>query len=148
MGLEQGAQLGSYEILSTLGVGGMGEVYRARDGKLGREVAIKVLLADIAGAPDRIARFRREARVLAGLNHPSIATLFAFEHDDDTSFLVMELVEGETLAERIARGPLPLAEALPIFIAIAEGLESGTCPGRGASRSQTGQHQGPVDGGR
>ena len=102
MALEAGTRLGHYEILSPLGAGGMGEVYRAKDTKLGREVAIKLLLDEVsADPPGRLARFEREARVLASLNHPNIATLHGFEKEGDTSFLIMELVEGETLADRI-----------------------------------------------
>jgi serine/threonine protein kinase len=114
--------LSHYEIVSSLGAGGMGEVYRARDTKLGREVAIKLLLEEVSSDPDRLARFQREARVLASLNHANIATLHGLEDHQGTSFLVMELVEGDTLADRIARGPLPIDEALPLFVQIAEGL--------------------------
>jgi len=102
----------------------MGEVYRARDTKLGREVAIKLLLAEVSDDPERLARFEREARVLASLNHTNIATLFGFESEGETSFLVMEVVEGETLADRIKRGAIPVDEAIPHFIQIAEGLEA------------------------
>ena len=102
----------------------MGEVYRAKDTKLGREVAIKLLLEEVSADPERVARFEREARVLASLNHNNIATLYGFEKEEDTSFLVMELVEGETLAERIKRGAIPVEEALPLFLQIAEGLEA------------------------
>ena len=122
MGLDPGTLLGHYEILSSLGAGGMGEVYRARDTKLGREVAIKLLLAEVSEDPERLARFEREAHVLASLNHPNIATLHGFESEGATNFLVMELVEGETLAERIQRGAIALEEALPLFLKIAEGL--------------------------
>jgi serine/threonine-protein kinase len=122
--LQAGRTLGHYEILSTLGAGGMGEVYRARDSRLGREVAIKLLLEEVAADPERLARFEREARLLASLNHPHIATLHGFETEGATKFLVMELVEGETLADRIARGPIALEEAIRIFLAIAEGLEA------------------------
>jgi len=124
--MEPGTKLGQYEILDRLGAGGMGEVWRARDTHLGRDVAIKLLLEGVSADPDRLARFEREARVLAALNHPNVATLFGFERDDSgsTPFLVMELVEGETLAERIDRGPVPLSEARTIFIQIAEGLEA------------------------
>jgi Tol biopolymer transport system component len=122
--LQSGRTLGHYEILSTLGAGGMGEVYRARDTRLGREVAIKLLLDEVASDPERLARFEREARVLASLNHPHIATLHGFETEGATKFLVMELVEGETLADRIARGPITIEEAIPIFVQIAEGLEA------------------------
>lgn len=108
--MEIGSRLGTYEIGPLLGVGGMGEVYRARDTKLGREVAIKVLPESVAQDEDRLARFGREARVLASLNHPNIATLHSLENDGATHFLVMELVEGETLAERILRN---LLDSLP-----------------------------------
>ena len=102
----------------------MGEVYRARDAKLGREVAIKVLPAEFSQDKERLARFEREARLLASLNHPNIATLHGFEESNDIQFLVMELVEGETLGERLARGPIPLDEALPMFEQIASGLHA------------------------
>ena len=124
LALEAGSTLGHYEIVSSLGAGGMGEVYRAKDTKLGREVAIKLLLDEVSADPERLARFEREARVLASLNHNNIATLHGFEKEGDTSFLVMELVEGETLADRIKRGAIPVDEALPLFIQIAEGLEA------------------------
>ena len=124
MQLEPGAKLGHYEIVSSLGAGGMGEVYRAKDTKLGREVAIKLLLEEVACDHERLARFEREARVLASLNHNNIATLYGFETEGDTSFLVMEVVEGETLADRIKRGAIPVDEALPVFLQIAEGLEA------------------------
>jgi Tol biopolymer transport system component len=124
MALAAGARLGPYEILVPLGAGGMGEVYRARDTKLGREVAVKVLPEDFAHSEDRLARFEREARVLASLNHPHIATLYGFEQHSETRFIVMEMVEGEDLATRLRRGPLPLREALPLFLQVAEGLEA------------------------
>src|SRR5438552_3697176 len=114
MSLGPGARLGPYEILSALGAGGMGEVYRARDTKLGRDVAIKVLPASLTSDPDRLARFAREAQVLASLNHPHIAAIYHVEDSGGAPALVMELVEGETLADRIARGPIPLDETLPI----------------------------------
>jgi len=109
-----GKTLGSFEIISQLGKGGMGEVYRAKDSKLGRDVAIKVLPEEFAKDADRIARFQREAKLLASLNHPNIAAIYGLEESNGTHFLVLELVEGETLAERIARGPLPLDEALDL----------------------------------
>jgi Tol biopolymer transport system component len=118
--LESGARLGPYEILSALGAGGMGEVYRARDTKLNRDVAIKVLLPAVANDPDRLARFSREAQVLASLNHPNIAHIYGIEG----AAIVMELVEGEDLAQRISRGPIPLDAALPIARQIAEALEA------------------------
>ena len=124
MALEIGTRLGSYEVVSSLGAGGMGEVYRAKDLKLGREVAIKLLLDEVSADPERLARFDREARVLASLNHPNVATLYGFEREGDTSFLVMELVEGETLADRVARGPIAVDEAIALFLQIAEGLEA------------------------
>ncbi len=119
-----GTTLSHYEILEKLGAGGMGVVYRARDAKLGRDVAIKVLPADLSHDAERLSRFEREARLLASLNHPHVATLHGFEEASGTRFLVMELVEGETLADRIARHPLPIEEALPLFRQIAEGLEA------------------------
>ena len=123
MTLAAGLKLGPYEIVSPLGAGGMGEVYRARDSKLGRDVAIKVLPAAYASDAERMARFEGEARVLASLNHPHVATIHGLEESGSVRALVMELVEGETLAERIARGPIPLEEALPIAREIAEALE-------------------------
>ena len=124
MALKPGTKLGHYEVVSSLGAGGMGEVYRAKDTKLGREVAIKLLLEEVSADPERLARLEREARVLASLNHDNIASLHAFEQEGGSSFLVMELVEGETLAERIRRGAIPAEEALPLFLKIAEGLEA------------------------
>ncbi len=122
--LTAGTTLGSYQILALLGAGGMGEVYRARDAKLHRDVAIKVLLPAVANDPDRLARFSREAQVLASLNHPNIAAIYGLEDDGNVRALVMELVEGPTLAERIAQGAVPLDEALPIARQIAEALEA------------------------
>ena len=121
--LVSGTQLGAYEILSQLGSGGMGEVYRARDSKLKREVAIKVLPQMFAKDAERVARFQREAQVLASLNHPNIASIYGLEETNGSLALVMELVEGPTLAERIAAGPIPSEDALPISRQIAEGLE-------------------------
>jgi serine/threonine protein kinase/Tol biopolymer transport system component len=115
--------LGRYKILSKIGAGGMGEVYRAEDPKLGRHVAIKVLPQAFARDADRMARFKREARLLASLNHSNIAAIYGVEDSESTDALVMELAEGETLAERIASGPIPLAEALPIALQIANALE-------------------------
>src|SRR3989442_8695223 len=119
MPLCAGDKLGPYEILAPLGAGGMGEVYRARDTKLEREVAIKILPEALARDPARLARFEREAKVLASLNHPHIAAIYGVED----RALVMELVEGPTLAERIAQGPVPLEEALPLARQIADALE-------------------------
>ena len=124
MPLNIGARLGSYEIIGALGAGGMGEVYRARDTKLDRAVAIKVLPESFAHDPERLARFEREAKTLAALNHPNIAIIHGFEEADGIKALVMELVEGPTLADRIARGPISIDEALPIAKQIAEALEA------------------------
>src|SRR5437660_11573654 len=122
--LSTGTKLGPYEIVAPLGAGGMGEVYRARDTKLGREVAIKVLPEALANDLERLARFEREAKTLAALNHPNIAHIHGFEDSTGVPALVMELVEGLTLAERIARGAIPLDEALAIAKQIAEALEA------------------------
>ncbi len=116
-------RLGPYEINAPIGAGGMGEVYRARDTKLGREVALKMLPQAFAADPERMARLRREAQVLASLNHPNVAAIYGFEDSGNVHALVMELVEGSTLAERIKVGAIPLEEALPIAKQIAEGLE-------------------------
>jgi serine/threonine protein kinase len=124
MPLTSGTRIGPYEITGAIGAGGMGEVYRARDTKLNRDVALKVLPASVAGDPDRLARFRREAQVLASLNHPNIAHIHGLEDAGQTTAIVMELVEGPTLAELIEKGRgLPLADALPIARQIAEALE-------------------------
>jgi eukaryotic-like serine/threonine-protein kinase len=123
MSLSSGTRLGHYEILAALGAGGMGEVYRARDSKLGREVALKVLPEAFARNPDRMARFQREAKVLASLSHPNIAAIYGLEDSDRSNALVMELVEGPTLADRIKQGPVPVEEALRIAKQICEALE-------------------------
>jgi eukaryotic-like serine/threonine-protein kinase len=124
MALPPGTRLGAYEIVGLIGAGGMGEIYRAVDTRLERHVAVKVLPEAVASDPERIARFQREAKVLASLNHPHIASLFGLEDSSGRHFLTMELVEGETLADWIARGPMPLDEALPIARQIAEALEA------------------------
>ena len=124
MTIAPGALLGSYEVTAQIGAGGMGEVYQAHDTKLGRNVAIKVLPAAFAHDADRLARFQREAKMLAALNHPNIATIHGLEHSDGTHFLVMELVQGETLADRVKAGPVPVEEALKIAMQIAEALEA------------------------
>jgi eukaryotic-like serine/threonine-protein kinase len=124
MQLTAGARLGPYVILDAIGAGGMGEVYRARDAKLNRDVALKILPEAFTLDGDRVARFRREAQLLASLNHPNIAAIYGFEDSGDTHALVLELVEGPTLADRIANGPIPLDEALSIAKQIAEALEA------------------------
>ena len=124
MSLAPGTRLGSYEIIAPIGAGGMGEVYRAKDTKLNRDVAIKVLPESFALDADRVARFTREAQVLASLNHPNIAAIYGIEESGNTRALVMELVEGEDLSAHIARGAMPLVEVLPIARQIAEALEA------------------------
>src|ERR1700675_797426 len=124
MAISAGTKLGSYEVLSQIGAGGMGEVYRAHDTKLARDVAIKVLPEAFAHDPERLSRFEREAKILASLNHSNIATIFGLEHSDGVQYLVMELVAGETLAERVKAGPLPIEEALTVAKQIAEALEA------------------------
>jgi len=119
-----GTRLGAYEISALLGKGGMGEVYRAHDTKLKRDVAIKILPSEFSQDDDRLSRFQREAEVLASLNHPNIAAIYDLQEANETRFLVLELVEGETLAERIERGPVPVEEALKIGYSICEGLEA------------------------
>jgi serine/threonine-protein kinase len=122
--LVPGSQLGAYDILSLIGTGGMGEVYRAHDTKLGRDVALKILPDSFGHDPDRVARFRREAQVLASLNHPHIAAIYGLEETNGSQFLILELVEGETLAQRLKAGPLPLDDALTIARQIADALEA------------------------
>jgi serine/threonine protein kinase len=129
MPLSGGTRLGLYEILSAIRAGGMGDVYRARDTTLNRDVAIKVLPESFANDPDRLARFQREAQVLASLNHPNIAHIHGLEESCGVRALIMELVEGEDLSQRIARGPVPIDDALPIGKQIAEALEAAHEPG-------------------
>lgn len=124
MSLASGSKLGPYEILTPLGAGGMGEVYRARDTKLGRDVALKALPDALAQDADRMARFEREAQVLASLNHPNIASIYGLEESGRVRALVMELVEGATLAERLRSGPIPLEEVVPLAKQVAEALEA------------------------
>jgi eukaryotic-like serine/threonine-protein kinase len=125
LAIHAGQRVGPYEILSAIGAGGMGEVYRARDSRLNRDVAIKVLPEAFAHDPERLSRFQREAKMLASLNHPNIVTIHGLEQSNGTSYLVMELVSGETLAERIKReGAVPVEEALKIAVQIAEALEA------------------------
>src|SRR5262249_52924183 len=119
-----GSRLGPYEILSALGAGGMGEGYRARDTKLNRDVALKILPQEFTGDPERLAPVRREAQVLAALNHPHIAHIHGIDDIDGCHFLVMELVDGEGLDKRIARGRIPVDEALGMAKQIAEALEA------------------------
>ena len=124
MPLPDGARLGSYEIISALGAGGMGEVYRARDTRLGRLVAVKILPQTFVADRERVARFQREAKILASLNHPHIGAIYGLDEADGVKALVMELVDGEDLAQRLTRGRIPLDEALPIAKQIAEALEA------------------------
>jgi serine/threonine-protein kinase len=119
-----GFRLGAYEIISALGAGGMGEVYRARDTRLKRDVALKVLPEEFSKDPDRLARFQREAELLASLNHPNIAAVYGLETSGDLTAIVLELVEGDTLADVIARGPITVSDALPIARQTAEALEA------------------------
>ena len=114
MPLQCGSTIGPYSITAKIGEGGMGEVYQATDTKLNRQVALKILPEAFSTDPDRLARFQREAQVLASLNHPNIAQIHGIEEADDTRALVLELVEGPTLADRIAEGPIPVDEAVPI----------------------------------
>src|SRR6266851_2029380 len=124
MAITIGAQLGTFEITALLGKGGMGEVYRARDTRLKRDVAIKILPEEFSRDRDRVARFQREAEALASLNHTNIAAIHDVQEWQGTRFLVLELVEGETLADRIARGPLPVQEALGVARQICDALEA------------------------
>ena len=119
-----GVQLGYHEVTALLGKGGMGEVYRARDTKLKRDVAIKILPDEFSRDPDRVSRFQREAEVLASLNHPNIAAIHSLEEAAGTRFLVLELVEGETLADKLKRGPFSIDEALAIAKNVCEALEA------------------------
>src|SRR5262249_55436770 len=122
MSLAGRTRLGPYEVRAPLGAGGMGEVYRARDERLGRDVAIKVLSEEATSDRNRLRRFEKEARAASALNHPNIVTIYAVEQSDSISFIVMELVEGKTLRERLAGGPLPVRKMLEIGVQIADGL--------------------------
>jgi eukaryotic-like serine/threonine-protein kinase len=124
MPLAAGTKFGVYSILGPLGSGGMGEVYRAFDTRLGREVAVKTLPEEFSRHPERLARFEREARMLAALNHPAIAAIYGLEESEGLRFIVMELVPGETLSQKLSQGPLPLDEALKVARQIAEALEA------------------------
>ena len=124
MGLAPGTKIGHYDVTALIGEGGMGQVWQATDTQLNRQVALKILPDAFVADPDRLARFTREAQILASLNHPNIAAIYGIEQSSDTRALVLELVEGPTLADRIAKGPIPLDEALPIARQIAEALEA------------------------
>ncbi len=124
MALTAGTRLGHYDVTSLLGEGGMGQVWQATDTQLGRQVALKILPDAFAADPDRLARFKREAQILASLNHPNIAQIHGIEEAEGTRALVLELVEGPTLADRIKQGAIPIDEALPIPRQIAEALEA------------------------
>src|SRR5438270_550961 len=124
MSLQVGTHLGSYEIIALLGKGGMGEVYRARDSRLKREVAIKVLPDEFCRDAERVTRFEREAQALASLNHPHIAGIYDVSNLEESRFLVLEFIEGENLADRIAGGPISMNESLAIAKQIAEALEA------------------------
>ena len=147
LALVPGSWLGAYEVLALLGSGGMGEVYRAKDTKLNRDVALKILPDIFRHDPERLARFRREAQVLAALSHPHIGAIYGLDEAGGTQFLVLELVDGESLDRRIARGPIPIDETLAIVTQIAE-LSPGTRrrrrhlarvpPGRSSRLSSTG----------
>src|ERR1051325_1378599 len=124
MPLGPGARLGPYEVIAAIGAGGMGEVYRARDTKLGRDVALKLLPDAFAHDPDRLARFQREAQLLASLKHSNIGAIHGLEESGDTRALILEFVDGETLADRIARGPIPVDESTSIAREICEALQA------------------------
>ncbi len=121
MPLTPGTTLGPYSVTAKIGEGGMGEVWQARDTKLDRDVALKVLPEAFTSDPDRLARFEREAKVLASLNHPNIGSIYGLEETEGVKALVLELVEGPTLADRITQGPIPIDEALPIASIISRG---------------------------
>src|SRR5271169_1803817 len=123
MGLSPGTKLGPYEVIGPLGAGGMGEVYRARDTRLERTVAIKILPAQLSADPGRKQRFEREAKTISGLNHPNICVLHDVGSQDGVDYLVMECVEGATLAKRLGKGPLPAEQALKYGAQIADGLD-------------------------
>ena len=134
-------QIGTYTIVAPLGVGGMGEVYRARDSKLGRDVAIKILPSQFTSDPERRSRFAREARLLATLNHPNIGAIYGLEESDGVAALVLELVEGPTLADRLKKGPLPIAEALDHRAPDRRGARRSPPERHRPSRPEAGQHR-------
>ena len=144
MGLLPGSRLGSYEVVAPLGAGGMGEVYRATDTNLKRQVALKVLPAALAGDAERLARFQREAEVLAALNHPHIAAIYGLEKSGEVTALVMELVEGEDLAQRMARGAVPLDDALADRQADRRGAGGRSRTRHHPPRLETRERQGPA----
>ena len=136
-----GTTISHYKILEKIGEGGMGEVYRATDTKLGREVALKILPEQFASDSQRMGRFQREAEVLASLDHPNIGQIFGIEEAGQTKALVLQLIEGPTLAERIAQGPIPVEETFKIALQIAEGLEAAHEKGGDSQGSQASQYQ-------
>ena len=136
--MDSGAKLGHYEALSLLGKGGMGEVWRARDTKLGRDVAIKTLPEEFAKDADRLTRFEREAKLLASLNHPNIAAIYGLEESNGTRFLVLGLVDGDTLADRLKRGAIPVEDSLKLALQIAEALKAASARGRPSNPSAAG----------
>ena len=136
MAFTPGKKLGPYEIVSALGAGGMGEVYRARDTRLDRTVAIKILPADLSSNLEAKQRFEREGRAISSLNHPNICTLYDIGQQDGIDYLVMEFLEGQTLADRLVKGPLPLDRLLKCGIEICEGLERAHKTGGGPPRSE------------
>src|ERR1039458_9075987 len=123
MSLTSGSRVGPYEVISAAGAGGMGEVYRAKDTRLDRTVAVKILPSHLSDNPEAKQRFDREARAISSLNHPNICTLYDVGHQDGTDYLVMEFLEGETLADRLKKGPLTRAQVLEYAIDVCEGLE-------------------------
>ena len=128
MPLTPGTRLGPYEVLAPIGAGGMGEVYKARDTRLDRAVAIKVLPSNLSSNPELRARLDREARAISSLSHPNICTLYDVGHQEGHDFLVLEFLEGETLADRLKRGPLPIEEVLKISIEVADALDKAHRP--------------------
>src|SRR5215469_3426162 len=124
MALSAGRRIGPYEIITSIGAGGMGEVYRARDTRLGRDVALKILPEDVAADPDRRQRFETEAKAVAALNHPNIVSVYDVGFEDRIAFIISELVPGETLRQTIARGPMPVRKVLDMATQVADGLSA------------------------
>ena len=141
MALVPGARLGVYEVVGRVGAGGMGEVYRGRDARLNRDVALKTLLDLFVADPERLARFKREAQLLALLNHSNIAGIYGFEESNSVQALVLEWVDGPTLADRIAQGPVALDDAMPIAMQIAAALEAAHEQGIVHRDLEAGQYQ-------